>query len=139
MLTITKEEHLTMLDRSRALPAPFRSYLEKEFGALSEELNYERLAPFSLEDHGHRMVVLEPGDNFHRLPITGSGHLDLLDSLPEYAELTPLPDGWSMYRVCFLPDNESCLLMYILNDTLDPKLERWLAEQAGLFTGEEVQ
>jgi hypothetical protein len=132
LLTITKLNHILILNQSQTLPHACLHYLTEEFNVLSGALNHEIQVSFSLEEHGHQMVVLESSDNFHCLPIISpnNSQLDLLKSMPEYVELNQLPDGFSMYRICFMFDNESCLLVFILNDTLEPKLEQWLLEQS---------
>ncbi|NQX63763.1 hypothetical protein [Paenibacillus qinlingensis] len=143
MLTILNHVHIKQLLESSILPAASLHYIITEFETLKAMLHHDDCMPFSfsLDAHGYLLVLLEPRDNFHCLPIANprSSQIDLLESNPEYVELTTLPDEISMYRICFMFDNESYLFMYILNDSLDMKLVQWLAERAGLSSAEELQ
>ncbi|MDQ0902772.1 hypothetical protein [Paenibacillus sp. V4I7] len=141
MLTISNHVHIEQLQESSLLPAAASHYIITQFETIKTMLHQDDHKPLSLDSHGYCIVLLEPSDNFRCLPIVGPGssQIDLLESNPEYVELTSLPNELSMYRICFMFDNESCLLMYILNDSLDLKLGQWLAERAGLSAAEGLQ
>lgn len=140
MFTITNDRHVAILLESAALPPAFLHYVEAEYEALKEALDHgDALPNFSLEAHGHRMFVLEPGDDCRRLLIGGPDALDLLETWPEYVELVQVSDEVSVYRACLMPDNDCFVLVYALKGALEPDVERWFAEQAGCLSEEAAQ
>ncbi|MGG1519026.1 hypothetical protein ABE504_26685 [Paenibacillus oryzisoli] len=134
LLIITKIDHIMKLHQSGKLPRFGLHYLMAQYLDFAAGLNHSTPADdFSLEGHGYRMAVLEGNDADCALPIVslfGTKPI-LTESHPEYVELVEISDGHLMYRICYMPDNESFLMLYAVKGSLDADVERWLAEQAG--------
>lgn len=142
MLIITKIDHIFKLHQSGKLPRFGLHYLMAQYLDFAAGLNHS-MPPgdFSLEEHGYRMAVLERDDADCALPIVSPiGTKPILtESHPEYVELVELSDDHSMYRICYMPDNEGFLMLYAAKGSMDADVERWLAEQAGCPVEEGVQ
>ncbi|MGU3565662.1 hypothetical protein [Paenibacillus sp. D51F] len=142
MLIITEIDHIIKLHHSGKLPRFGLHYLMAQYLDFAAGLNH-RTPPddFSLEEHGYQMAVLEREDSNRELPIVSpiGTNLILTDSHPEYVELIELADDHSMYRICFMSDNESFLMLYAPKGGTDAVVEQWLAEQAGCPAEEGVQ
>ncbi|TBL77418.1 hypothetical protein EYB31_18280 [Paenibacillus thalictri] len=142
MLIITKIDHIMKLHQSGKLPRFGLHYLMSQYLDFAAGLNHSTPPDdFSLEEHSYQMVVLERDDADCVLPIVslfGTKPI-LTESHPEYVELVELSDDHSMYRICYMPDNECFLMFYVAKGSMDADVERWLAEQAGYPVEEGVQ
>lgn len=137
MLILTNDEHITNLNECGLMPTKLMQYLTSEYKTLRASLHHEEVLPFSLEEHGYQMAVLQSGDE-SLLPFKSRNSV-LPEVTPEYVELIHLSDEVSMYRACLMLDNEGFVLVYALVGGLQPMLEQWFAHHAGTLTGEGVQ
>lgn len=141
LLIITKMNHIIELHQSGKLPRFGLHYLMAQYLDFAVGLHHSTPPDdFSLEEHGYRMAVLERDDSNYVLPIVNpfGARAVLTESHPEYVELVGLSDDHSMYRICYMPDNESFLMLYAVKGSMDADVERWLAEQAGCAVEEGV-
>lgn len=119
MIRLLNHEVLDALSHAHLFPPAFTQYLAFECEAFRDLLHQADACSFNLEQHGYLMYVVEPEDRYLRLPF------ELSNLSPEYAELVPLLDRSSAYRVCWMPDNDSFVFAYALAGYLCPDMEQW--------------
>ncbi|MGG2197551.1 hypothetical protein [Paenibacillus validus] len=129
LFTISNEVHIQNLLEGCTLQPYFVTFLATEYAGLKQELHQEESLAFSLNEHGYCMLVLETSDNGNSA-FGNLGVNDLLDSGPEYVEIVRLSDEVSVFRACFLLDNECLVMLYAVKGTLEPQLERRLSSFA---------
>jgi len=95
------------------------------FGEAEEGGDHDTLNPLQ---HTH-MAILERGDNDLK-PVGLLG--GLRDQWLEFVELLQPEGQQSFYRIGILADNEYLVLLYAVQNSLDPDIESWLAEDAQL-------
>jgi hypothetical protein len=107
MRIIRTKQDITVLRRSKALPAATLEQVENYFLHLRDELEYEEDKEFRLGRNVY-IVVLEAGNNVHDLSNVGLSQErgGLFGSCPEYVELLDVGKGQQAYKVAVLYDND---------------------------------
>jgi len=137
LVNITSQDSIVSQFKKGTLSQDGMTYLVEEFKEIQESLHHDDERPFSLVEHGYRILLIQSEDAY--ILTGGNDTVNLLESEPEYVELVELPDGVHMYRACLMPDNECFLLIYALKGALRPELEQWFAEQSGCLAKEDFE
>ncbi len=114
------------LRSTSSLDGRYQAYLENLFTQLRDSLQDDEEDEFCLDKHGY-IVLLEAGDDLRRLPGIGLDHLPdgLLGTWPEYVEEIDL-EGFRIYRLLVLYDNEYGHIFLSIKGQLDEEAETWL-------------
>lgn len=137
MVNITNQDSIVSQFKKGTLSQNGMTYLLDEFKEIQESLHHDDEKPFSLVEHGYRMLFVQSEDTC--ILTSGNDTVNLLETEPEYVELMELPDEVCMYRACLMPDNECFLLIYALRGALRPDVEQWFAEKSGFLALEGSQ
>lgn len=137
MVNLTSQDSIVSQFKKGTLSQEGMTYLVEEFKQIQESLHHDDEKPFSLVEHGYRMLLVQSEDTC--ILTDGNKIVNLLETEPEYVEMVELPDEFCMYRACLMPDNECFLLIYALRGTLRADLEQWFAEKSGCLAEEDMK